>query len=477
MSKQTTANGVIYLSVSSLIFSASGYALNVVLGRTLTPAVYGEYSVLIALATIFNLLQTSGLPQALSLYAARHARQAYDALIASSIIQLALTLGTSAFVWLAAPVLALLLNDRSLIEYIRILALVFPIYGMFALLGGYHNGLHNFRRQAIMNGAYSIAKVTLVIGFALAYGLKGAVVGFVLAPLIALPLGYAKNTEDSSNRSLPYRWLIIQSIPLMAFALFSTLQLNIDLFAAKSLGHSDVMAGNYAVALTLASLLYFGLNALGAVIYPTVASLHDLAPKKAARVVRRSFEILLVMTLPATALIAAYSNNLVTLLFGSKYIYAGSILAILIVAYAFITAFSFLANALNGLGSSRYSSIIAAIGVLITLTLAVILIPVLGVAGAALANVTGGAVILIAVSVKLSSRLSYIPNATVLTKAAVLAVGLYFLGRLITVPPLVTPLLMAVLLMTYWTGLIVVRAIPKQDVTDAIAVLSRRKVL
>lgn len=476
MSRQNTAHGVMYLTISSFIFSVSGYVLNVVLGRTLAPEVYGQYSVLIALATIFNLLQTSGLPQALSLYAARYTGQAHNALYAATIIQLASTFATAVFVWVAAPLLALLLNDNSLIEYIRILALVFPLYGMFALLGGYHNGLHNFRRQAIMNGAYSISKVTLVVGFALTYGLKGAVVGFVLAPLLALPLGYVKNTRDSDNHDLPYRWLVIQSVPLVVFALFSALQLNIDLLAVKSLGNSGVAVGNYAVALTLASLLYFGLNALGTVIYPTVASLHNLEPEKAAKVVRRSFEILLFITLPATALIAAYSNGLVSLLFGPKYTSAGSILAILIVAYAFITAFSFLANALNGLGSSRFTSATAAIGVLITLALAVILTPILGVQGAALANIIGSAIILVIVSVKLLSHLSYMPNVVVLAKASFLAAGLYFISKLIDVPPLAIPFLMTALLVTYWAGLIVVRAISKQDIATIIATISRREV-
>src|SRR5262249_32395015 len=59
--KGTLGRGTLFLTISSFFFMVSGYLVNIWLGKTLGPKVYGLYGIIITLMTIVNITQTSGL--------------------------------------------------------------------------------------------------------------------------------------------------------------------------------------------------------------------------------------------------------------------------------------------------------------------------------------------------------------------------------------------------------------------------------
>ena len=84
--------GLVYLSVSSGIFVVAGYVVNLWLGRFLGPVNYGIYGVVISLMSMVNILQSAGMPQAVSKFIAEDDRNADGILATGLTLQIVATI-------------------------------------------------------------------------------------------------------------------------------------------------------------------------------------------------------------------------------------------------------------------------------------------------------------------------------------------------------------------------------------------------
>ncbi len=430
--------GVLVLTVSSLIFMLSGYVINVWLGRSLGPQLYGIYGVLTALLTGLNIMQVSGVPQSVSKFVAESEERKDDILKSAISIQIITTLFFSLIFLIFAPLLAGVFHDAKLTNYIRMMSLVFPLYGLFALYGGYYNGQHNFKRQSIIIITYSTAKAVLILGLVGAFSLYGVIMGFVIAPLIALVVGFH---WPKGTKTFSYRKLIFYSLPLMTYALFSTLQITIDLFAIKSMVGDAEIAGYYAATQSIALITFFGMNALGQVLFPQISRLNAANKHhEAGLVISSSLRNLLLFLLPLTALIAGSAPTLIKLLFGNSYMPATSMLRVLVTSYVFITIFAMFANILNGAGRAKVSTALAGTGLVVGFIGCILLIPLWGALGAATATGIGG-VLVCAGAMKVTSRMfNYSLAAIKLIRILIASMVILGLAWVTTVPPLLLPI-------------------------------------
>ena len=62
------SRALLWLTVSEIIFNASGYLIHSVLGRLLGPAEYGRYGLIVNLTTTVIILIGNGIPTAMSKY-------------------------------------------------------------------------------------------------------------------------------------------------------------------------------------------------------------------------------------------------------------------------------------------------------------------------------------------------------------------------------------------------------------------------
>jgi O-antigen/teichoic acid export membrane protein len=388
--RDNLAKGTLQLSVASIIFILSGYITNIFLGRYLGPAQYGVYGVLISLMTALNVMQISGIPQAVSKYTAEKIHESNKILASGLFLQLILTLIISLSFFIAAPIIGSVLKDNAFIGYARLTALIFPCFGIFSLYAGYYNGLQNFKLQALMNSIYSIAKLIFVVGLSILFGLNGAIIGFIVAPLTALLLTIGMPYNVST---LFVKLLLRYSVPLIVFSALATLQLSIDLFSLKALSDNSLLTGYYVAAQNIALITYFGMNAIGQVLFPSVSFyLSSNQFNEARKIIANSLRYLLLLLIPIAVLIGATAPGLISLLFGTNYLPAVTPLRILLVGYVFLTIFAMLANVLNGAGRAKISMIIAAFGVGIGFVSCLLLIPKHGANGAAVSTLIGSVV-------------------------------------------------------------------------------------
>ena len=96
--------GLVYLTISSGIFVVAGYVVNLWLGRFLGPVNYGIYGVVISLMTMVNLVQSAGLPNAVSKYIAEDESNAEGILAKGLTLQIVATI-TITFIYLSTIIL------------------------------------------------------------------------------------------------------------------------------------------------------------------------------------------------------------------------------------------------------------------------------------------------------------------------------------------------------------------------------------
>src|SRR5258708_36141549 len=142
MKKTTPLKGTFFLSIATIIFVLSGYIINILLARYLGPINYGTYGIIISFVGLVNIIQTTGITQAVSKHVAE-SKTDIDAVLKTGIIlQSILNLLFFLFFFFFSEVIANFFHDYSLSPYIKIVAFVFPVYGLYALYYDFNNGLH-----------------------------------------------------------------------------------------------------------------------------------------------------------------------------------------------------------------------------------------------------------------------------------------------------------------------------------------------
>ena len=454
------AKSSLSLTASAIIFMFSAYIINIILGRYLGPASYGIYGVVISLMSALNIIQTSGIPQAVSKFIAEDTNQSENILKAGLIIQSISTFVISLLFFLFANPISNILNDKELVKYLQVSSLIFPFYGLYSLYVGYYNGLHNFEKQTKISIIYSIAKSICVVTLGLTYSLTGAIIGFVFAPIIAL--FSAVKIPKKSERSFPYKKLIIYSLPLIGFALVSSLITSIDLYFVKALVNSENAAGYYTANQNISRIPFFALSSFALILFPLVSK--NIKDEKYLRdLLQKSLRIVLIILIPLVVFMASSSKELIQLVYSDKYLPAYPSLSVLLFGSGFFTLFTILSNILNGAGMPTKSLNISIMSLLTIIIFCYILIPIYGILGAAMSTTIGSIISFIISSYfvykKFKLRIQLLSFIKILFSSIIISLLYYF----IEIPNLLLPIIYIISFIIYITLLVLLKEIKKDD--------------
>jgi stage V sporulation protein B len=346
------------------------------------------------------------------------------------------------------------LHEKDAINLLRYLAFVLPAYGLFALYSGYYSGLQNFYRQASLNVIYSITKTILIITLVYKFGLIGVIMGFIIAPVVSLLTGFVVPRGKIEISTL--KILLLEAIPLTAFAVIASSQLAVDLLLVKGLIAGAASAGIYAACQSIAMIPYYGLSSISQVLLPSISELHHVNNYEDIKTtITNGVRYITLIVVPICLIISALASQIITLLFGNKYINGTECLRIMIIGYMFLTIYMVITSVLNGIGKAKRSMLLSIIGVAITAVACSFFIPKKGIVGAAISVLIAGLTILILafvllkqytqfnipkwsiirifISASIASFLAYIinPTSTLSPFVGLGAIIIYILGLLI----------------------------------------------
>lgn len=267
--------------------------------------------------------------------------------------------------------------------------LIFPL----GLLGGYLNGILQglqrilkLNKLMLIQGAVTLA-MTLLLVVGLRLNLPGGVLAYVIASGLALALaGQALRKEGA--RFTP-AWDSEVLCPTLAYGLkgyvgnvLQFFNYRLDAFLVNFfLGSAGV--GIYSVSVALAELLWQLPNAVSFVIFPKASATQATQMNAFTP---RVFRLTLAVTAFVGLMLALLGRFLIAGIYGAQFNAAYRPMLALLPGVILLGGAKVLTNEIAGRGHPHYNSISSGIGLLLTLSLDLLLIPRYGVLGASIAS-------------------------------------------------------------------------------------------
>ncbi len=418
----TTRNAAYVLAAQGALL-LSGTIISIGLGRMLGPELYGKYGVVLAVATVLNVLLTPGLMQAMAKYTAERKEKAAG--MAAAVLKKQFIIGliiAAAYFLLAIPLTGLL-KDSSLLHLLWILTPMALIYGTTAVLAGFLTGTGRFLEQSTQLVIYATGRLALTFLLAYSFSVAGAVIALPLASLLALgyaykaaKLGKAKGEDTKDIYSL--------SMKLAVFSALIATFMNADIIMVKALLGNDALTGYYTAASTIARMPFFVLTALGTLMLPSVAEKLTSTGQSAQKFIQESIRYVLILLIPGTVMLALTTKPLVMLLYKSDYAAAAQPAAILAIGTAALTIAYLLSSALNAAGKTKMTVAVAAVMLGASILTNLLVISQHGITGAAItvstASILAAVVLLWAAYKKFGKFINLASLAKILVASAII---------------------------------------------------------
>ena len=390
--KVSFLHGSAMLISSRLVFLGSGYAVQIVVATILSADLYGLFGIFITTLNFAELIFSTGILRNVTALIAKHAPSAAPIIRRARVVQyVPLAVIALVFLLFAEP-MANALHAPELTKYIRLLAVMFPLYGTRSFYSSILAGLKRFPRQSVHRIIASVIKLSAIPLVYVWPDLYAIILAYFAAATYLL-IAYrweARSTEEyrTGEGLYPLKPFMVALLPMLAYtALFPMLN-SFGLYAVKGLlPDMPKLAGYYTGAVALAQLPALLLGPLGATLLPSLSTafgkknralVHDYASKSDG-----AYILLLVpfFVLPISAL-----GDILDLMYPSEYRVAFVTLGILLVAFPLI---KILRNGLLFYVASEKYKLIAAMFFILPLVhvgALWLLVPTYQMAGAALAT-------------------------------------------------------------------------------------------
>jgi stage V sporulation protein B len=390
MASATTARGTILLSFAKAIFLAGSLIIHIFLGRTLGPADYGQYGLVMSILLWFEVIVNSAVPWAVAKVVSEERSSAARAFRQGMICQLVFSLFVLVLFLILSPAMARAFGDRAMKILLWWAAMDIPLFALLSVYLTYFNGLQQFGRQGLVTIGRIVFKVVATVALVLGgFSVQGALVANILASLLALLLGAVLLRRPPLSPE-PVRLLdrvLDFGVPFTLFLLSAQLLMSVDLWLVKILVPEASAAGFYTSAQTVSRVPYFLFLGLSTALFPALSQSISSGRVDISRIqIRQAMRLMALVLLPAGAIVSSSSRAVVGLLFGANFSPAILSLSVLIWGMILYTVFYNLAVILSVAGrpvaALLYSLALAALGGL----LCWMLVPVWGLAGAAAAT-------------------------------------------------------------------------------------------
>jgi len=439
--------GTLYVAVGQGTFLVTGYLLHAILARELSAASYGIFNVAMTLLVWVEITVNNGVPSALSKFLPDVSLSERSVLRAAARCQALISLGVLLAMFLAAPLLALLLRDPALTGYLRLALVDVLAMGAYGYYRGVLNGWRFFRQMALAITGYALAKlVAITLLVVLGFGIEGALVGNVLASLGGFAAAYfwtrrrqraldrLPGDVEGADPAQPAQTvgegqILSFVLPTVIFTLASNVLLGLDLMEVQALLPADLV-GYYSAAVKLAEAPRLVLLAFTFTLLPSLS--HAIAALDRARArhyLEQTIRLLALVLLPLIALVTATAEGAMTFVFPAEYRAAAPILSVLILAYTAYAVYITLVTTLLAENRPRRALLIPLVVLPVEAAVIWLGITRLGVIGAALGSLVSVAAAAAVVLIYVFRRYRPSPGPRTLARTGLASAAIWLIAR------------------------------------------------
>ncbi|SHM59280.1 flippase [Gracilibacillus kekensis] len=382
--------------ILKLIGLVSSFLISVLLARTLGPEKFGVYSYVFAIITILTIPTNNGFPNMIVRYTSMYSIKSKHALL-KGLYSFSNT--TSLLISLSLMFIAVLINaftSNNLYMYIGFSMI--PILALCAVRSAILNGLERVIFSQIpdkiinptvfilLYSIYYIISDSDEISLAMTFSLKllALIISFIFGTIFLFKL-LPKKLINLKSEFEKKKW-IKTAIPMLLVGGMMFLNNRLDLLLIGLL-KSMYEVGVYQVVTRGAEVIVFGLSALNIVFSPKFSKYFTLNDSVSLQnAFTTSARIIFCISFPIATLFIFWGEDILVSIYGSDYAGGGTAIAILSVGQLINSMFGAVGQLLIMTGYEKLNAKVIGFALLCNLILNVLLIPHLGINGAALAT-------------------------------------------------------------------------------------------
>lgn len=384
-----------WVIVSSVVTLFLGFLLRPVLARWLGAADLGLYQMVTTVQGIAVLVATLGIHVALVKYIAEYKddKNRISQFVSTGlIVTIILGILTGFLLYILSSQIAGIFDMPELAGLLRILAFVFPFTSFQGALLGLFHGLRKMKKWTSVMILQSFLMVASTIAFIwLGFGIEGAVFG-ILVSVVGGCIGglylsrrlFRFNLKDFIRN---FKKLISFGARSFAGNTASLVAKQVDvIMIGIFLAAQDV--GYYSIAISLSGFLFIIPQAIQKITYPTTSEYWAKDSRHALnRMIDKSMKYSACILLPVGLAVGFFAEGIVTLIFGEDFIYAVAPLCVLLVSRVIRGSTSQpIGGSLGATGRPELNVMLNVIAMVTNIGLNILLIPRLGILGAAVAT-------------------------------------------------------------------------------------------
>jgi len=488
--KKITKGAAVYFT-GTILGLLIAFVSRIIVIRYISPAEFGLLSLSLTIFTMVSIFTSLGLPNGLTRQASYFiGKNEYEktvaifkaglvlAIISSLIADVGLfALSNSLSKFFKMPdlswILKILLLALPMVIVSKIILSIFQVYEKVNIKVIFNDLMPNTLRilLVVVVVILSLSFYWIVVAYSLA---------FIISGIIFLIYFFREVSLETSENIYKYiKILILFSLPLL---FQSTLGMIMNWTDTLMIGYfltpSDV--GLYSGVLPLAKLMINFLVAMNFIYFPLISQLYA---KNQINEMGKIYAIitkwLMSASLPIFLVLFFFPNAVLRLLYGNAYVPAAYALQVL--ALGFFTHITFGPNGMTliATGDVRYLTVASSIASIVNFVLNLILIPLFGINGAAIASALTYVTVNILISLKLYKNYGIHPFTRNYIKPAitssVAATLIYLISRIthLYVSCLALVLLFVLFLAIYFLSLLLTRSFDKEDMMMLLAIEQR----
>lgn len=394
--------GTVIVLVISLFAGFLGYLVRLVLARNLTVEDFGLFNAVFSFLGLLGIFKSLGFDKALVKFIPEFKHEKNDDYIKSSLVYVSfIQLITNSIIIILVYLLSNYLSinffhtdkARNVLNWLAIsffidsfvLTLKFAFQGFKKMV--YFSSLDVVRMILVL--------VISLIGFKLHYGLFSPVIAYILTPLLLLLIFGWLLIADVFPEFLKSKFIfdigLIKRVSKYSIFVTETSVAGLLLYYTDTLvltyfkSLKDV--GLYSVALPTAKIFLYFPRAIGGMLLPLTS---ELWAKKEQKLLKDGMLLLykysIILIVPMVLVMFSFTDLILTLFYGKNYIGASNPMKILSIGMIFAVLYAININFFAGIGKPQLTSKVTYIGALLNLIMNLMLVPFIGMIGAALAT-------------------------------------------------------------------------------------------
>ncbi|MGH8058854.1 MAG: lipopolysaccharide biosynthesis protein, partial [Candidatus Entotheonellia bacterium] len=373
VSSGLAAQGTLQLMLGRLALFGFGYLVTIILARRLGPVEYGVYGIILSVLVWVEQIGRFGIPEATAKLAPEdEARRPSVEQTAQTLLMLVF-LCLFILMWLSAPTLARLFRIPEAAPLFRLACLDIPVSGLYFTYQGILAGRRDF---GAISGGLALYGLTKLIGIAVALLVGLSIFGALMVNVAGTVGALLFLSVYVSHRSMRpsfagTRIILPLALPIGVFLLALQILLNLDLWSLKILAPvGEEIIGMYVAALNIARMPALAFAVINGVVLPSLSlALARQDMPLAQRYVRGAGRFLWVTLLPSSALLALTAEDLMVLLYSSRYAPGASFLALQVFGFGLFGC----AQVFSEMVVARGNPFVVAVGVLVHIPVALLL--------------------------------------------------------------------------------------------------------